>query len=75
MGSASEKAATVGAVRNYVKHMEAASQESKDFETERSGVFAAPGLPSLVFSTAEIRDHENANHMYRGNCHGDLMTN
>jgi hypothetical protein len=52
MHSASERAA-VSALRNDVKRMEAASGAKKDFETEHSGVFAAPGSPLAHFLTAE----------------------
>jgi hypothetical protein len=45
-------AAAVSALRNDVKRMEAASRRDKDFETDHSGVFAAPGSPLAHFLTA-----------------------
>jgi hypothetical protein len=49
MRCAPEKTATVSAVGNDVKQMEARAGAKKDFETEHSSVFATPGLPLAHF--------------------------
>jgi hypothetical protein len=54
MRSTSEKAAAVSALRNEVKEMQLRAGTKKDFETKRSSVFAAPGLPLAHFLTAEF---------------------
>jgi hypothetical protein len=53
MHSASERAVAVSALRNDVSEWKRRAGAKKDFETEHSSVFAAPGSPLAHFLTAE----------------------